>query len=343
MYMKSICVLRGDGIGPEVIDCATRVLQAATDQLEYVHADIGQSAYRNTGESLPHDTLQMMADSDSCLFGAVTTREGQGHDSPVLEFRKTLDLFANVRPVTDIACCNRKAENIDLVIVRENTEGLYTRDEVEDTDGVTTMRRVTRRAAERIVDYAIDYAIRERRSEICCVHKANVLRRSDGLFLSVFEDAMNRRGKGLSSSNRLVDSTAARLVTAPEEFDVIVTLNLYGDILSDVAAAVVGGLGFAPSGNIGPDHSVFEPAHGSAPDIVGDGIANPTAAILSGCMMLNHLELTTAAADVFSAVSDAYRNGERTMDVGGILGSKAFTDRVVKRVLDTGNDAQIGT
>ena len=337
--MKSICVLRGDGVGPEVIDCATRVLQAATDQLEFLDAEIGQSAYRKAGELLPRDTLQMMADSDSCLFGAVTSREGQGHESPVLEFRKTLDLFANVRPITDIARFNPKAEDIDLVIVRENTEGLYTRDEVEDTAGVTTMRRVTRRASERIVDYAIDYAFRERRSEVCCVHKANVLRQSDRLFLSVFEDAMNRRGKGLASGNRLVDSAAARLVTTPEEFDVIVTLNLYGDILSDVAAAVVGGLGFAPSGNIGPAHSVFEPAHGSAPDIAGDGIANPTAAILSGCMMLNHLGLTAAAADVLSAVSDTYRNGDRTVDIGGVLGSEAFTNQVVKRVLDAKDDA----
>ena len=331
MHMKSICVLRGDGIGPEVIDCAVRVLQAATDELEFVHAEIGRSAYRRTGRFLPPDTLQMMVDSDSCLFGAVTSQTDPCYESPVLEFRSELDLHANVRPIRDVARCHPRAEETDLVIIRENTEGLYTGDEAEDETGVTTLRRVTRRASERIVDFAVDFALRRERTEICCVHKANVLRQSDGLFLSVFEKAMQRYAGRLSSRNQLVDSAAARLVMAPDGFDVIVTLNLYGDILSDVAAAAVGGLGFAPSGNIGPVHSVFEPAHGSAPDIAGKGVANPTAAILSSCLMLDHLGLSAPAESIASAISDAYQNGERTTDVGGVLGSDAFTDRVIER------------
>ena len=206
---------------------------------------------------------------------------------------------------------------MDIVIVRENTEGLYTGDEREDDEGVTTLRRVTRLGARRIVEFALSFAEIEGRKHICCVHKANVLKRSDGLFLSVFNEVMERSGGEIERGDQLVDSAASRLVTAPESFDVIVTLNLYGDILSDVAAGVVGGLGFAPSGNIGDGHSVFEPAHGSAPDIAGQGTANPTATVLAAAMMLRHLGLEEAGDRVDRAVASAYRDGHRTLDIGG--------------------------
>ena len=328
--MKSICVLPGDGIGPEVVGCAIRVLERVTDQLELYTADIGRAAFHRSGEHLPTDTIAAMEASDSCLFGAATSDEGAGYDSPVLRFRKELDLFANLRPVKNIAKVSTAA--MDLLIVRENTEGLYTMDEHEDDAGVTTRRRVSRSACERIVEKAIGEARRTGRKSVCCVHKANVLRRSDALFLGIFNEAMRREASRLSYSDQLVDSAAARLVESPEEFDVIVTLNLYGDILSDVAAAVVGGLGFAPSGNIGRSHSVFEPAHGSAPDIAGYGVANPTAAILSATMMLEHLGMAEEAAVIASAVSEAYRAGDSTMDVGGSLGSSAFTEAVIRHV-----------
>ena len=330
--MKSICVLRGDGIGPEVIDCAIDVLDAVTDDLEYVYASIGNEAFSNKGSRLPEDTLQTMTETDSCLFGAVTSASGPLYDSPVLRFRSELDLYANVRPVRDIA--HHRDSAVDILIVRENTEGLYTGHEVEVDDGVTTMRRVSRRAVERIVAHAINLAEARGRGSVCCVHKANVLRESDGLFLREFRRAMTMKEGQLAASDQLVDSAAAKLVTSPEEFDVIVTLNLYGDILSDVAAAVVGGLGFAPSGNIGPRHSVFEPAHGSAPDIAGRGIANPTAAILSAGMMLDHLGMSDQAARIASAVSDVYRHDGRTIDICGSLGSRAFTEEVVRRATE---------
>jgi isocitrate/isopropylmalate dehydrogenase len=220
------------------------------------------------------------------------------------------------------------------VIVRENSEGLYTQQEVFDDKGVTTLRRVSRTACDRIVRFAIDYSRRNGRRKLTCVHKANVLRASDGLFLGLFRELMSSEGRGLDLSEQLVDSAALKLVTDPSTFDVIVTLNLYGDILSDVAAGVAGGLGFAPSGNIGPRYSVFEPAHGSAPDIAGKGVANPTAAILAGAMMLRHIGLEKDATKVENAVSGFYSSGHLTADLGGRHGSQSFTEHVLRTLLE---------
>lgn len=329
--MKRICVLPGDGIGPEVVGCAVRVLETVAPSLELSYADIGQSAVKAKGRGLPDETLESMRACDSSLFGAVTSVPGPDQRSPVLTFRKELDLYANVRPVRNLVDRLGRPP-IDTVIVRENTEGLYHRREEEDAEGVTTHRRVSRRACERIVDFAIDHAQARGRGSVCAVHKANVLRKSDGLFLEVFRERMSARGAGLVSMDQLVDSAAMLLVTEPSRFDVMVTLNLYGDILSDVAAGVAGGLGFAPSGNIGPKHSVFEPAHGSAPDIAGRGVANPTATILAAAMMLDHVGMGKEAARIQAAVSSTYASGDLTVDIGGHLGSEAFTDQVVRRL-----------
>lgn len=329
--MKKICVLPGDGIGPEVVGCAVSVLRVATDQLDFVEGDIGQGAFERTGSYLPDETLALMRSCDSTLFGAVTSRDTPEYASPVLSFRKELDLYANLRPVKTFSRTPRSGA-IDVVIVRQNSEGLYTRNEVCDDAGVTTMRRVTRRACERIVDFAIDYALRNGRTRICCVHKANVLKASDGLFLGVFRERMASSGRALNAEDQLVDSAGMLLVTDPGRFDVIVTLNLYGDILSDVAAGVAGGLGFAPSGNIGDKYSVFEPAHGSAPDIAGKGRANPTAAILSGAMMLRHIGLGAQASEVERAVAAVYNSGHLTYDIGGRHGSESFTEHVVRAI-----------
>jgi isocitrate/isopropylmalate dehydrogenase len=207
---------------------------------------------------------------------------------------------------------------------------MYTQNEVYDDGGITTLRRVTRKGSERIVDFAIRYALANGRRRITCVHKANVLRASDGLFVNTFRELMRTRGEGLQASEQLVDSAAMKLLTDPSAFDVVVTLNLYGDILSDVAAGVAGGLGFAPSGNIGPKHSVFEPAHGSAPDIAGKGVANPTAAVLAGAMMLNHIGLPDSAWRIERAVSEFYTSGHLTTDMGGRHGSKSFTEHILR-------------
>ena len=330
--MKRICVLPGDGIGPEVVECAVDVLKQATDQLDFIHADIGQLAKEKHGSYLPDETFDLMKSCDSCLFGAVTSSERSDYTSPVLTFRKELDLFANVRPVRSLVSVHGRSA-IDVIIIRENSEGMYTQREVFDDEGVTTLRRVTRKASERIVSFAIRYSVENGRKRLCCVHKANVLRGSDGLFLQVFRDLMERQQGHLTREEQLVDSAALKLVNEPDAFDVIVTLNLYGDILSDVAAGVAGGLGFAPSGNIGPKHSVFEPSHGSAPDIAGKGIANPTATILAGAMMLRHLGFNDASRAVERAVSDTYASGHLTYDLGGRHGSKTFTDHVLTRMV----------
>ena len=329
--MKRICVLPGDGIGPEVVDCAVEVLKHATDKLEFTYADIGQSAKVKRGSYLPDETFDLMKSSDSCLFGAVTSSEDREYTSPVLTFRKELDLFANVRPVKSLVLLQGRP-SIDVVIIRENSEGLYNREEIFDDKGVTTLRRVTKAASERIVSFAIHYSRENGRKRLCCVHKANVLRGSDGLFLQTFRRLMESQQEHLKKEEQLVDSAALKLVIEPTAFDVIVTLNLYGDILSDVAAGVAGGLGFAPSGNIGPQHSVFEPSHGSAPDISGKGIANPTATILAGAMMLMHLGLDDASKAVERAVSETYGTGHLTHDLGGRHGSKSFTNHVIKNL-----------
>lgn len=326
-----MCVLPGDGIGPEVVGCAAKVLGSVAPSLELVHADIGGEALRRTGSSLPGETLQLMRECDSTLFGAVTTSSDPACGSAVLAFRKELDLYANIRPVKNLVPIAGRPP-IDIVIVRENTEGLYHQKECEDGEGVTTHRRVSRHACERITDFAIDTALACDRRRVCCVHKANVLRKSDGLFLGVFRERMSLRGPGLEAQEQLVDSAAMHLVTDPSRFDVIVTLNLYGDILSDVAAGTAGGLGFAPSGNIGPRHSVFEPCHGSAPDIAGKGTANPTAAMLAAGMMLRHIGMADEGAEVEAAVAHAYAHGARTADLGGGMGSEEFTDLVLGRL-----------
>ena len=329
--MKRVCVLPGDGIGPEVVDCAVTVLRAVAPDIELVHADIGRVALERHGTTLPDHTLKTMRQCDSSLFGAATTVRDATQPSPVLGFRRELELFANVRPVKRLVPVPLGGD-MDLVIVRENSEGMYHQKEEEDLDGVTTLRRVTRKASERIVDFSIAYARSNGRKRICCVHKANVLKRSDALFLKVFEERMRELGQGLDGSDQLVDSAAMNLVTEPSRFDVIVTLNLYGDILSDVAAGVAGGLGFAPSGNIGLHHSVFEPAHGSAPDIAGKGIANPTAAILAGAMLLHHIEMPDESDRIWAAVEGTYLAGHLTADVGGRHDSASFTKIVLERL-----------
>jgi len=327
--MKRICVLPGDGIGPEVIECAVRVLHAASDSLDFVHADIGNAAFKSRGQYLPSETLGLMRSCDSCLFGAVTTPKDPDYNSPVLQFRKELDLYANVRPVRSLVL-TRGRKPIDVVIVRENSEGMYTQNEVFDDKGVTTLRRVTRKASERIVRFAVDYALSNNRKKITCVHKSNVLKASDGLFASIFWEQLALTHGVIVADEALVDSAALRLVTDPGSFDVIVTLNLYGDILSDVAAGVAGGLGFAPSANIGDKHSVFEPVHGSAPDIAGKGVANPTAAILAGAMMLKHMGMVDVAEKIEMAVQAFYTAGHLTVDLGGRHGSSSLTEHVIE-------------
>ncbi|MFA5771892.1 MAG: isocitrate/isopropylmalate dehydrogenase family protein [Thermoplasmata archaeon] len=339
--MLKICTIPGDGIGPEVMDACLCVLKRLPFDIKFISAEMGLNPYKQTGEALPKETIKIIKEADSCLFGAITTpADTTNYESPLLRLRKELNLFANVRPIKTISqkIINKNKitnKNLNCIIIRENTEGLYTGLEDEDGDKITTKRIVSKNACERIVKYAFKYASNKNRKKITCVHKANVLRKSDGLFKKIFYDIAkeyNNINTNINADDCYVDTAALLLVTAPEKFDMIVTLNLYGDILSDEAAGLIGGLGFAPSGNIGDKYSIFEPVHGSAPDIAGKNIANPTAMILSSAMMFEHLGSPKIGTLIENAVIETYRNGNITTDLGGRLGTKEFADRVVEIV-----------
>jgi isopropylmalate/isohomocitrate dehydrogenase-like protein len=327
---RAVCVIGGDGIGPEVVDAALRVLDALDVELDLVHAGAGLACRQRTGEYLPEATLEAVREADAVLFGAITSPlDDPGYRSVILALRQELDAYANVRPARDLGqpC---KAPGLDLVLFRENTEGLYNAPETEDAEGVTTMRRITRRGSERIARFALAWCARRGRKRLTAAHKANVLRKSDGLFRRVFHEEAKAFPQ-VKADEILLDNLALQLVLAPQRFDAIVTMNLYGDVISDEMAGLVGGLGFAPSGSYGPRAALFEPVHGSAPDIAGKGVANPCGAILSAAMMLDHLGFAPEAQRVEDAVRAALRRGA-TPDAGGSLATGAFTDLVVEAV-----------
>jgi isopropylmalate/isohomocitrate dehydrogenase-like protein len=346
--MLKICTIPGDGIGLEVMDACLCALKHLPLDLKFIPADMGLKSYEQTGESLPKETIEKIKEADSCLFGAVTTpanedlskyRRGNDidYESPLLRLRKELDLFANVRPIKTISqktanknkISNNKIsnKNLNFIIIRENTEGLYVGLEEEFDDKVITRRVISKLGCNRIAECAFRYAENKGRKRVTCVHKANVLKKSDGLFKKTFYD-VSKKHESISADDCYIDTAALLLMTNPEKFDVIVTLNLYGDILSDEAAGLIGGLGFAPSGNIGDKYSIFEPVHGSAPDIAGKNIANPTAMILSSAMMFEHLGMPEIGKIINDAVQTIYKKGNLTIDVGGKLGTKEFGEKV---------------
>jgi methanogen homoisocitrate dehydrogenase len=326
-----VAVLPGDGVGPEVMDACMLVLGSLDLDITFEKGDIGLACHERTGDYLPEGTNDLVRGSDATLFGAITTPKDKNYVSPLLMLRWELELYANVRPALCLepSICLRP---LDLVIVRENTEGLYTRIEHVHPDKVITERIVSEKACRRIVEYAFKYAARNGRRKVSCVHKSNVLAASDGLFQRIFYGAAVNYAfyNKIKSDDFHVDAAAMHMVKNPEIFDVIVTLNLYGDILSDEAAGLIGGLGFAPSGNIGERHAVFEPVHGSAPDIAGKGIANPTGMILSAAMMLEHLGKPELSKRIYEAVKATLARGVRTADVGGNVKTMDFAAEVVK-------------
>ncbi len=327
--MKKITVIGGDGIGPEVISSAVEVLKAVDADLEMTEAEMGLACFQRHGSYLPERTVDLLNESDAALFGAITspTTYDPSYRSPLLFLRKTFDLYANIRPVKRLHPSIGLVD-LDVVIVRENTEGMYAGVERELPDGIITERKVTRKACQRIVDKGIELCQTEGRKSITCVHKSNVLRRSDGLFRELFWERI--KDSGLEGRELLVDAAAAALVLQPKKLDCLVTLNLYGDILSDEAAALVGGLGFAPSVNMGERFALFEPTHGSAPDIAGQDRANPVAAILSAAMMLRYLGMGHKAERVEGSIPRALDLGIRTRDVGGGLGTRDFTRKYLE-------------
>jgi len=330
--MQRILVAPGDGVGPEVTSAALHVVEALGLDLELVPAVVGRESLLEHGEHITDETVELAKQVDAVLFGATESPPpGVPYRSPLLTLRRRLDLFANVRPARALLprlSALRPPRRLDVVIVRENTEGLYVCREREEGDGVVAERLITRRASERISTFAFDWAARHGRGKVTCVHKANVLRRSDGLFLRTFREVAASAPAGIAHDDAHVDTAAAMMVQSPGSFDVIVTSNLFGDILSDLAAGLVGGLGFAPSANIGERHALFEPVHGSAPGIAGRGVANPTAAILSAAMMLDHLGHAAEAERVERAVTAALRAGAATRDAGGRHSTMGFAKAV---------------
>ncbi|MGB9635915.1 MAG: isocitrate/isopropylmalate dehydrogenase family protein [Thermoplasmata archaeon] len=326
--MRKICVIPGDGIGPEVMQACLDVLQAVTSEFRFVETQLGIESYKKCGKYLSEETTQIIQNTDACLFGAITTPPDPNYRSPLLALRQGMHLYANLRPVYQFLPDKKK---VDIVIVRENTEDLYAGIEANHQGYAVAAKIVSREACERIIEFAIDYAKIHNRKKITCVHKANVLRKTDGLFASVFQEKM-RNEEHLIGEELYVDTCALKLVTAPENFDMIVTLNLYGDILSDLAAGLIGGLGFAPSANLGESYAIFEPVHGSAPDIAGKGIANPTAMILSGAMMLDYFGFYEAADKIRNGIASLYAKGIKTKDIGGEIGTEKFTELLIKEI-----------
>ena len=331
--MYRICLLQGDGIGPEVIGCAEEVLRALPLDFEFIHAEIGFSTYTRVGTPLPDSTLENIRNASAALFGAVTTPPNiPDYFSPVVRMRQSLELYANLRPIRSIPHSSSRS-GIDLLIIRENTEGLYSGIERLEDDGqrAVTERVITRKSSDRIVRKAFELARLMNRKTVHLIHKANVLRQTCGLFRSVALEVA-KDYPDIIMNEMLVDTCAMELVRAPEQFEIIVTTNLFGDILSDEACMFVGGLGVAASGNIGVDSAVFEPVHGSAPTLAGTGKANPIAAILAAGMMLDYLGEKDQAIHLQNSVENCIANGQVTPDLGGVLSTSQVTEKIIQKL-----------
>ena len=333
-----VTLIPGDGIGPEVVNAAVRVLEAAGADLEFERQIAGMHAAEALGNPLPQETLDSIARNGVCLKGPLTTPIGAGFRSINVALRKHFDMYANVRPAITILD-DARYDHIDLVIVRENTEGLYVGVEHfipigDDPRAVAeSVMLITRHGSERVVRFAFEYALSHGREKVTLVHKANILKCTQGLFLEVGREIAKEYAGRVEFDDKIVDATAMALVVDPYQFDVIVTENMFGDILSDQVAGLVGGLGFAPGANIGKDVAIFEAVHGSAPDIAGKGVANPTAVILAGCLMLEHLGEHAMAKRIGDAVRRTVRAHEAvTGDLGGNATTQEYTDAVIRNL-----------
>jgi isocitrate dehydrogenase (NAD+) len=332
---KTIAVIRGDGIGPEIVDASLRVLDALDCGLAYDFVDAGMVALEKHGELLPQATLETIARHRVALKGPLTTPVGGGFSSINVQLRRHFDLYANVRPAISFPGTKARYENIDIITVRENTEGAYLAEgQTLSADGETAQSivRNTRRGATRIVRYAFEMARRKGRKKVTAVHKANILKTSSGLFLNVAREVA-KDYPDIEFNEMIVDNTCMQLVMNPYQFDVIVTTNLFGDILSDLCAGLVGGLGLAPGSNIGADAAIFEAVHGSAPDIAGKGLANPCALLLAAADMLDHLDMVDKGARIRQAIRDTIvAHDHTTPDLGGTGSTTSFADALVERI-----------
>ena len=332
----TITVIRGDGIGPEIMDATLHVLDAMGVGLQYEEADAGLIAFEKHGELLPAATMDSIRRNRIALKSPLTTPVGEGFSSINVELRKRFDLYANVRPAKSFPNTkSRFPAGVDLVTVRENTEGAYSAEGQalsEDGETATSITRTTRRGSERIVRYAFDLARRTGRKKVTVVHKANILKSTSGLFLRTAREVAQQY-PDIQCNEMIVDNTCMQLVMRPEQFDVIVTTNLFGDIISDLCAGLVGGLGLAPGANIGTEAAIFEAVHGSAPDIAGKGIANPCALLLGAVQMLDHLGQPQDAERLRKAiVATLEARDSLTPDLGGEGNTMSFAKAIASRV-----------
>ena len=327
---RKITLIPGDGIGLEIMHAAREIIDAAADNIEWEVKEAGSRAYEKYGALLPEDTLKSIENNKIVLKGPITTPVGEGFRSINVELRQRFNLYANVRPVKSYEGIDSLYKNLDLLIVRENTEDLYRGIEHMVTpDAAEGIKIITRDASEKIADFAFKMAIKENRSKVTLTHKANIMKFTDGLFL---ESGRRIAAKypGIEFEDIIVDAMSMKLVMTPHNYQVILAPNLYGDILSDMAAGLIGGLGMAPSANIGDRAAVFEPVHGSAPDIAGKNIANPSSAILTGVMMLKYMGEERAALNIENALKAVLKNKNlHTQDIGGNLTTREFKDEVL--------------
>ena len=341
--MKSahdIVLIPGDGIGPEVTDAVVRILDQANAPLQYHHALAGLAALDAGQDVMPDETLDLIRQHHVALKGPCTTPVGKGFSSVNVQLRKKLNLYAAIRPVRSLDGVPTRYQNVDMVIVRENTEGLYSGIENEITPGVvTTLKVATTTGTRRIADHAFGYVQHRKRSKLTVFHKANIMKITDGLFLDSVEAIHKEKYPDVPYDTMIIDAGCMRLVQDPTRFDVLVMENFYGDVVSDLAAGLVGGLGVVPGSNIGDKDAVFEAVHGSAPDIAGQDLANPLALLMSAVMMLNHLHETTddprcltAAQRIKQGYNTALVDGQKTRDLGGDLGTQAFAQAVIERL-----------
>ncbi|HEY0429872.1 MAG TPA: isocitrate dehydrogenase (NAD(+)) [Pyrinomonadaceae bacterium] len=329
----TITLIPGDGIGPEIIAECVRIIEATGVDIEWETQILGAQAQEKFGSTLPEAAMESIKKNKVALKAPLTTPIGKGFTSVNVGLRKALDLYANVRPVKALPNVESRYPELDLVVMRENTEDLYAGLEHVVIPGVVeSIKIITEKASTRIARYGFDFARANKRKKVTAVHKANIMKLSDGLFLDCFYNVAKDYPE-LTADDKIIDNCCMQLVMRPEQFDVLVLENLYGDIVSDLCAGLIGGLGLAPGANIGEIGAVFEAVHGSAPDIAGQGIANPTALLMSAIMMLRHLNETKAANKIEKAMLDVYIEGKvRTKDLGGTAKTAEFANAIIDKI-----------
>ncbi len=329
IFMHTITLINGDGIGPEISKAVVDIIEASGLHINWDIQTAGADVIEQEGSPLPDRVLESIKRNKIALKAPVTTPIGKGFRSVNVQLRKALDLYANLRPCKNLPNVKTRFDNVDIVVVRENTEDLYAGIERQvDKNTAESIKIITRKASDRICRFAFDYAVKNNRNEVCCVTKANIMKLSDGLFLDTYREVAKEYPQ-IKTREILVDNLCMQLVQNPSQFDVLVLPNLYGDIVSDLCAGLIGGLGVAQGANIGTDYAVFEPVHGSAPDIKGQNKANPTALLLSAIEMLKYIGENTYADKIEKALFKTLENGICTADLGGSASTTGFTGAVI--------------